>query len=809
MSIAAPSAPGRERAEASASEPLTRPGRATPAPAAAGRATAEPVAPLGPSVALLIVDLVVTLGFVRLFDSNSFLVPTLVVLLTAHGIGWLGRRRDVSGALAVGSSLVAICLVTAWVALGASTTYGLVVPATVSAAHHALALVPRELRELAAPAPVTTGFLLLTTLGMGLVGVFADWAAFRAGSIVLAVVPSLEVLVLTGGLGTPGGGSLEAAAWLLAVLALTLSRELPRRLGPRRHRPRAWSAWLAAGSALALLATGIATVTAPLFPGAGGGALVHWHGGDVTGFGTGSSGHGRGSFAVSPLVSLKSEKLTPSSTVAFTVQTQTPTYWQLTTLDHFDGIVWTASADPGSGTATLPGAPPASVRATERFQISHLSEPWLPVGEQPLAVSGISRVRWHPETASVTAAGGVHPGTTYTVVSAVPDLSPQLLAGATVPHDALSAANLQLPSGIPARVRTLALEVTAGASTPFTKALDLERFFRTKFTYNLDVPPSSTTQDLVRFLFQTREGFCQQFAGAFAVLARELGLPTRIAIGFTYGEQESGHRWVVRALDAHAWPEVLLAPYGWVAFEPTPGRGAPTETSYAGVTPGETDPAAPSHAVVGIRPSHPGRSPSRAGNTTGPHGSLPHGTHPGAGVRGLTTDAGGRTLRSGPHPGGPARRATTSGQTAGTTIPLVGLVMVLVCAGLGLDALFVDRRRRAQLRGPAPVDRLTGAWRQTTDALALAGAAPRAAESAGRFARRVGTRLEEEQRAALARLSEQTLRATFSREPPSGEHARQALEDAAAIRRAILAGLPRGARLRWRFDPRTVDRASR
>lgn len=806
MSVAAPAAPGRERAGTSAAERFARRAGVGPPPGAPAPSTAAPSAPLGPSVALLVVNLVVTLGFVRLFDSNGFLIPTLVVLVTAHGLGWLARRRGVPGVLAVGGSLVAICLVTAWVALGASTTYGLVVPATVSAAHHALALVPRELRELAAPAPVTTGFLLLTTLGMGLVGVFADWAAFRAGSIVLAVVPSLEVLVLTGGLGTAGGGSLEAAAWLLAVLALTLSRELPRRLGPRGRRPRAWSAWLAVGSALALLGTGIATLTAPLLPGAGGGALVHWHGGDVTGLGTGSSGHGGGSFAVSPLVSLKSEKLTPSSTVAFTVQTQTPTYWQLTTLDHFDGVVWTASAAPGSGTATLPGAPPASVRTTERFQISHLSEPWLPVGEQPLAVSGVSRVRWHPATASVTASGGVHPGATYAVVSAIPDLSPQLLAGATVPHDALSRANLQLPSGIPTRVGALARKVTAGASTPFAKALDLERFFRTKFTYNLDVPPSSTTQDLVRFLFQTREGFCQQFAGAFAVMARELGLPTRIAIGFTYGEQESGHRWVVRALDAHAWPEVLLQPYGWVAFEPTPGRGAPTETSYAGVAPGETDPAAPSHAVVGIRPARPGPAPGRAGGTTGPHDSLPHGAHPGAGIRGLPSDVGGHNVLSGPHRSGPGRGATTLRGSGGTVLPLIGLVIVVLCAGLGLDALFVDRRRRAQVRGPAPVDRLAGAWRQATDALALAGAAPRPAESAGRFARRVGPRLEAEQRAALARLAERALRATFSPDSPSGAHALQAVEDAAAIRRATLAALPRGARLRWRLDPRTVDR---
>jgi len=97
------------------------------------------------------------------------------------------------------------------------------------------------------------------------------------------------------------------------------------------------------------------------------------------------------------------------------------------------------------------------------------------------------------------------------------------------------------------------------------------------------VPPGSGAGALERFLFETRRGYCEQFAGAFAVLARAAGLPTRVAVGFTPGDLGNDGRYRVRGLHAHAWPEVHLEGAGWVAFEPTPGRGNPTAEAYTGV----------------------------------------------------------------------------------------------------------------------------------------------------------------------------------------------------------------------------------
>src|SRR5205807_8236081 len=90
---------------------------------------------------------------------------------------------------------------------------------------------------------------------------------------------------------------------------------------------------------------------------------------------------------------------------------------------------------------------------------------------------------------------------------------------------------------------------------------------------------------LQRFLFVTKRGYCEQFAGSFAAMARAINLPSRVAVGFTPGQQVAGDSYRVLNRHAHAWPEVYLSGYGWVAFEPTPGRGSADDQSYTGVAP--------------------------------------------------------------------------------------------------------------------------------------------------------------------------------------------------------------------------------
>jgi transglutaminase-like putative cysteine protease len=102
----------------------------------------------------------------------------------------------------------------------------------------------------------------------------------------------------------------------------------------------------------------------------------------------------------------------------------------------------------------------------------------------------------------------------------------------------------------------------------------LERWFRATggFTYNEQPPQIAGVPPLVSFVLQTRTGYCQHFAGAMALMARLLGIPARVAAGFVSGRYANG-QWTITDHDAHTWVEVWFRGYGWLPFDPTPGRG--------------------------------------------------------------------------------------------------------------------------------------------------------------------------------------------------------------------------------------------
>jgi transglutaminase-like putative cysteine protease len=119
----------------------------------------------------------------------------------------------------------------------------------------------------------------------------------------------------------------------------------------------------------------------------------------------------------------------------------------------------------------------------------------------------------------------------------------------------------------------LADRVTEGAQTPYQTVLALESWFRQTggFTYD-ESPPRAKGPPLAVFVTRTRAGYCQHFAGAMAAMLRMLGVPARVAVGFTSGSPRDG-RWEVANRDAHAWVEVWFRGHGWIPFDPTPGRG--------------------------------------------------------------------------------------------------------------------------------------------------------------------------------------------------------------------------------------------
>ena len=192
-------------------------------------------------------------------------------------------------------------------------------------------------------------------------------------------------------------------------------------------------------------------------------------------------------------------------------------------------------------------------------------------------------------------------GTTYRVWSYVPDPTPAQLAAARGGYPAAVSRYLEVdgrtfpPFGVARRADLVeeffadpsyadfrryrpmydaAQGVTRAADSPYETVLALESWLRQEGGFRYDEsPPRLKTSPLVGFVTRTKAGYCQHFAGAMAAMLRMLGVPARVAVGFASGTKRADSTWVVTDHDAHAWVEVWFRGHGWIAFDPTPGRG--------------------------------------------------------------------------------------------------------------------------------------------------------------------------------------------------------------------------------------------
>ena len=147
-----------------------------------------------------------------------------------------------------------------------------------------------------------------------------------------------------------------------------------------------------------------------------------------------------------------------------------------------------------------------------------------------------------------------------------------------------------LPENIDPRVQDQAEALTMRLTTPFEKGLAIEHWFRETggFVYDLEVDQGHSEDLLASWLFDDsaenssyRRGYCEQFATSMAVMARSVGIPTRVVLGFTPGREVATNEVVVLDNNAHSWVELWIPAVGWVGFDPTPrGDGANPVTSY-------------------------------------------------------------------------------------------------------------------------------------------------------------------------------------------------------------------------------------
>jgi transglutaminase-like putative cysteine protease len=189
-----------------------------------------------------------------------------------------------------------------------------------------------------------------------------------------------------------------------------------------------------------------------------------------------------------------------------------------------------------------------------------------------------------------------HTVSSYEVTYAVPAPSPAVLRAAGRPR---SPDILDADTRLPERERDLILrwseQVTAGEKTDYDKAVAIQAHLRdsARYTYSLDLGQplrgaNGRQLEPIEQFYTSRRGYCVQFATAMIMLARAQGIPARMAIGFLPGSREDS-AYVVRASDAHAWPELYFQGAGWVRFDPTANRSsAPGYSVPASQVPGAT-----------------------------------------------------------------------------------------------------------------------------------------------------------------------------------------------------------------------------
>ena len=289
-------------------------------------------------------------------------------------------------------------------------------------------------------------------------------------------------------------------------------------------------------------------------------------------------------------------------------------YWRANALTSFDGTAWFSahsSADDllptwSSGTYryAIPGADLA-VRGklvTESFQVVSTYTDHLFTGgsARSLLVAHQLPLRV-PDTGAIGLASSMGPSLAYSITAVVPHLKPADLLGrgrdfpeaalsqdAALPFPAMS--DLAGPS--PESAWRLAMSDSAAhrewlglydlnrrivgtTNDPYSIALKVEEYLRSHYAYSLMPPQNGYRSPYAAFLFRTKTGYCQHFAGAMAVLLRFNGVPARVAVGFTSGERGKDGRFLVTRNDAHAWVEAYFPGVGWVSFDPTPGGAIP------------------------------------------------------------------------------------------------------------------------------------------------------------------------------------------------------------------------------------------
>ncbi|GID61922.1 hypothetical protein Aco03nite_103260 [Actinoplanes couchii] len=357
---------------------------------------------------------------------------------------------------------------------------------------------------------------------------------------------------------------------------------------------------------------------------------------------------------------------------------------RLAVLSDYDGVTWRVGGVYRNAGRVLPAQDvPAGSQVTEtqhQITITGLTGRLLPAMPTPTRITG-ARVAYDAATGTLIRPEGLSAGLRYTAVSEVqkPDLN--LLPVADVPSGDAFIRYLATGDGAPESMDKLAEQLAEGNGAPYDRAVAIEDFLAEHYRHEADAPSGHAYPNLGHFLFGRPElggqkGTSEQFAAAYAVLARMVGLPSRVVVGFVAPAAGGA----VTGGDALAWPEVYFDQVGWVAFDPLPKSDdvRPVEEDFTPPTPSPPPSASDTP------------TPADTGSSAPP------------------ADIAAPAPKSGVSP-----VLVASGTSGG--------VLLLLAAVAGTMVALRGAQRRRRLTTGDPGQRIAGAWLEFTDALRLAG----------------------------------------------------------------------------------------
>ncbi len=692
-------------------------------------------------LAMLVLTVVVTVGLERLFLDTSFLGELLAMVVAAHALAIVVRRAGFGMIVAAMVSLAGL-LVVGNLLLFPETSASLIpTRETLSLLRVDLSDAWTLFTEESAPVEPIRGFVAVSGAALWW-GVFlADWAAFRLRSPLEAIAPATAVFVFAALLGAEQNqvahGVTYAAAVAGVLLTMRADRQTREEVWVASGTGRGVSTTVRVGTVIASIAVVFGALAGPALPGAGDVLLdpSEWDNGPEA------------RQVISPLVEVNATLVEQSNFEMFSVKVDDPSegksYWRLMALTDFDGQLWRRSSnfeDARGEVATDVGEGVLRRPLRQEIKTRSLGGIYLPAAYEVSEVIDSQSVELEYETATGAlvvkrdSEERAAAGFTYVIESQIPDYDP-----ASLPADATAGLDREfieehttLPPGCdsggepgrcwPSSVTELAHEITDGFDTDYEKVRALQDYFLDPdlFTYDLEVALRHDVSDIEDFVHVVRRGYCEQFASTFASMARSIGIPSRVAVGFTWGEwSESRQEYVVKGEHAHAWPEVYFAGVGWVVLDPTPGR-------------------APAHgsAITGLAPAQLYENDER--NRGGEPVEAPPVTTPPLDVPGNQLPFFGEdvtTPTTVPVTGGAGEAA--SGFPWGVVLRAL-VVLAVVAALLGSVPMlrYLLRQRRLHRVAADPIGRVELAWDDALDALALHGIRQAPHETLREFVRR-------------------------------------------------------------------------